>query len=99
MFRTGPLKATLALLALLALAGVPGSTSDLLMVAPFLLLVGLLIVGLYPGERIIEAVVNAVVARARTLPSLGIRLPRLDFVPARPAPMGASGSRGPPRPV
>ena len=84
------------LLGLMACAGMLSGIGALLMVAPFLLLFGLLLAGLYPGERAIQAVALLLSARPRS------RRPftsSLDFRPVLARAIrypGGSGSHAPP---
>jgi len=97
MSRNHPLIATVGLFALLALGGVFNGPTGLLMVAPFLLLISLLLAGQYPGEEVIARFGRALHgqnprrARHRSLPPAPVFLLRDQFL------LLACGTRGPPR--
>ena len=97
MARKGTLRVACALIALMAAAGMLSGLSALLMVAPFLLLFGLLLAGLYPGERIIEVVAELIAARPRARRQLVSALTGRLWFGAQVLAPGPSGSRAPPR--
>lgn len=99
MARRGPLTVVLGLLSLLAIAGLFSDPSGLLMVAPFLGLIGMLLAGLYPGERVIEKLARIFGGRSRSAASqpgrvsVSLRFAGLLFLTA------PGGSRAPPAAV
>lgn len=96
MFRKGPMIVVLCLLALMSSAGLFNDLAGLLMLAPFFAVLGLLLAGLYPGERIIEKLASALRARpwASTPPRLAVPVFR-DLAIANPS-CGTGGPRAPP---
>lgn len=96
MIRTVPHKMALLLLALLATSGVFGGVTGLLMIAPFFVLMGFLLAGFYPGEWIIEAVVEAIASRPRLRRVLSTGLPRTKLLVRGILLAAAPGSRAPP---
>lgn len=86
----------LTLLALLVGVGAVDDFSGLLMVAPFLGLLGLLMVGLYPGEQLIEKLVRVLRRRARTLAGIAKSKPSLLLAPHSIFLVSSGGSRAPP---
>lgn len=96
MSRRDPLIAITGLMALLAAAGVLDGTTGLMMVAPFFTLVGFLLAGLYPGERVLVELTRAFSARRRTFRPVSVSLPIAAEI-FRPYLIAAvNGSRGPP---
>lgn len=99
MVQKSPMRVLFSLLPLMAAAGMIDGAGSLLMVFPFLLLVGLLIIGVFPGERLIEAMISRVATRPRanpgsqTPPGRSIPRPRWSLWVA------SIGSRGPPFPA
>lgn len=97
MKRIHVIAVALALLALMAVAGLLGSGPGLLMVSPFLTLLLPLLAGLYPGQRVLDGLIDLLDPAGRRRREPG-RLRRLDFFwrgqSVRIA--GSIGSRGPP---
>lgn len=96
MPRTGTLKTALFLLPLVVGIGAVNGPTGLLMVAPLLLLFSMLLVGLYPGERIIEAAVRVVHPRRRARGTVLVGFVSQRFSPRELALEGHLGSRAPP---
>ncbi|MDQ5895148.1 MAG: hypothetical protein QG596_1409 [Actinomycetota bacterium] len=84
------------MLPLLAGIGALDGPTGLLMVAPLLFLFSLLLAGLYPGERIIEAAGQILNPRRRVRRSTFLGFVSLEFQPREPAVEGRLGSRAPP---
>ncbi len=96
MARKGPMIVASLLLLLMGAAGLLDDLSGLLMVAPFLGLLGLLLLGLYPGEQIIEKLARAL--RARPWPAMapGHAIPALRILATASPSFGTGGPRAPP---
>lgn len=96
MPRRGPTLVVLALVPLMALAGFFDGPTGLFMVAPFLALIGLLVFGLYPGERLIETLAESLRPgrRNRSVPPSLVEL--CLTAPGRLLLVGTPGSRAPP---
>ena len=84
------------LAAIIGAAGLIDSTADLLMLAPFASLLITLLIGLYPGESVIETLAQLLDGRAATRREAVSSFPRITVdwfgVPIA----GTLGSRGPP---
>lgn len=84
------------LLLFLAAVGAFDGISGLLMIAPFLLLIGFLLAGHYPGERVIAVARRALSSRRlRPKPAL-LPLVETRFNSASRILAGRPGPRGPP---
>ncbi|MCB0857713.1 MAG: hypothetical protein KDB57_06295 [Solirubrobacterales bacterium] len=96
MLRKGPMIVVLCLLTLMGAAGLFDDVSGLLMLAPFLALLGLLLAGLYPGERIIEHLASALRARPWSATPPRLDVPDLRTFAVTIPTFGTAGPRAPP---